>query len=96
MVFAKNRVAVTPNYSEVATYRLERENRVAKLSIFVRDSPVILQVTEGVEQYFDLASETEILLEEGFHSRSFVTPISAWRFKAETVATTVDFVAYGT
>lgn len=95
MIFAKNRQAVGTAYADASTYRLARMVGAVKLSIRVRGEPVILQVSERVEQFFENESETEQLLEPGFHSREYTVPVTAWRFRAESEPTTVDFVAYG-
>ena len=95
MIYAKNRVAVSVTHSEVATFSLDRNKYATKLSVYVRaDDPVILQVSEMEERYFENESETSMLLEPGFHSRIFDSPIGAWRFRMETGVGEVDFVAY--
>lgn len=94
MIFAQNRQNVGSQWT--APYALPRDVVALKLSIRVRDVPVILQVSEDVEQFFrDDLSETSQLLDRGFHSLIFVSPITAWRFKAESLPTTIDFTAYG-
>lgn len=94
MIFAKNRIQAGTSYGQPATFKLDRKERASKLSVFVRLNPVIVQISETEEQYFDRPSETEILLEPGFHTREFLTPLTAWRFKGETTSVELDFTAY--
>ena len=109
MIFAKNRQQPKVGYSQESTYRLPRGSYASKLSIFVDRLPngfkttsVILQVTESTEQHFeDSDSETGQVLEEGFHSRVFEAPVTAWRFRLDDGGVNpnepaqIHFTAYG-
>lgn len=94
MIFAKNRQTISPQYSPEQSWRLERGQYANKLTIRVRGNPVILGVTEMEEQFFDATVDNEQLLEVGFHSRTFITPVTGWRFRSEAGTANVDFVAY--
>lgn len=105
MIFAKNNVQVGTKYD--SPYLLAVDFVAVKIDINVRVShplkedsdfgPVYVQTTESEQQAFNGpdAVDTEQLLDVGFHSRTFVTPFTAFRFRAYgPLEALVDFVVY--
>lgn len=91
MIRAKNRIEVTnQNYLENRTYNLDSDVYANKLSVQVIAEnskgemvygPVIIQVTEGPEHTYEDELNTEQILELGFNSKGFVTPITGFRLR---------------
>ena len=89
MIYAKNRIEITEDdYRENRTFNLDASIYANKLTIMVLSEndkgefvygPVIIQVTEGPEHTYEDELNTEQLLELGFNSRGFVTPITGFR-----------------
>lgn len=97
MLFAKNDVAVVPGYSAGATFiGFNQEDPILKLTIRVKDNPVILQIAESVPPNFTEDSTTEIQLALGVMS---LIPATAWHgFRVKTAgasAARVNVIAYG-
>lgn len=96
MFYARNAQEVGVSYKGGATYLLPKGQGALKLTVRVKEAPVILQVTDEYEQFWGSDLTTETLLDLGLESLVFVTPITAWRFRTyESGLATVHFRAYG-
>lgn len=98
MLFARNNVAVASGYTSGATFtNLNQDDPILKLTIRVKDNPVILQIAESSPPNFLEDSTTEIELALGVMSLIPVTSWHGFRFKTVSPASAarVNVIAYG-
>lgn len=99
MIYARNDFDVPAGspgtYSFGATFTLDPERTASKLTVRVREFDVILEVSETQPPVFTGDIDAEIKLRKGFESRTFVTPITGFRFRGDGGIANIDFTAYG-
>lgn len=112
MIYAKNHKLVSlTRYDEDHTYNLDKDSFANKLSVQVLSEndkgefiygPVVVQVTERPEHTYEDELNTEQLLELGFNSRGFITPITGFRVRVPDLTLVpvvkpalISFVFYG-
>jgi hypothetical protein len=92
MIYAGNSVPLTTTGQK---WQLNEGDQGLKLTVQVFTQRVFLQVAEDYPPTFQDSSDQEMLLEKGFHSREFITPITGFKMRSETGQAVVHFVAYG-
>lgn len=86
MFYARNNVPVKVGYSDSATFRLDLDHPMQKLTVRVQAADVVMQITEEVSYMFEYPDTTEAQLEKGFHSLTPAVPWTAVRFRLWTPA----------
>lgn len=99
MIYARNQISVSASsagiYKSDATFTMPEGEPASKLTVRTYDNDVVVEVSETFPPTFSGDIDSEMELTKGFESLVFVTPVTAFRFRAISGAARVTFRAYG-
>lgn len=94
MIFGRRDLALGNSYSKDRTFEFSEQDPVWKITVACT-SDVIMEVSERYPPTFVGSMDTEVELEKGTHSISFVNEVHGIRFKAGGVSSVISFRVYG-
>lgn len=94
MLFTRNKIAIGNTYKAEFTYEFSENDPVWKLTI-ATDAIIRVQLSEFYPVKFENPQDTEIELDPGTHSLTFVVEKFGFRIKAAGSSATVSLRAEG-